>query len=69
MIAGCLDGMTRSEAWRNADAIRRLAAIEREHHQGTERESNHSSSHVDCERSCEHDDSDFEHSSHKKRPE
>jgi len=31
MIPGSLDGMTRAEAWRNEYAIRRLAAIEREH--------------------------------------
>jgi hypothetical protein len=38
LIPGCLDGMTRAEAWRNEYAIRRLAAIDREHDQGAERE-------------------------------
>jgi hypothetical protein len=38
MIPGALDGMTRAEAWRNEYAIRRLAAIEREHHEETGRE-------------------------------
>jgi hypothetical protein len=38
MIPGCLDGMTRAEAWRNEYLIQRLAAINREHDEGTERE-------------------------------
>jgi hypothetical protein len=38
MIPGSLDGMTRAEAWRNEDAIRRLVAIEREHNEGIGRD-------------------------------
>jgi hypothetical protein len=34
MLSGCLDGMTRAEAWRNEYQIRRLAAIEPDHHDG-----------------------------------
>lgn len=38
MIPGCLDGMTRAESWRNEYQVRRLAAIDREHDEGAERE-------------------------------
>jgi hypothetical protein len=38
MIPGCLDGMTRAEAWRNEYAIRRLAEIEHDSAEGTGRD-------------------------------
>lgn len=47
MFPGALDGMTRTEAWSNEYAIRRLAAINREHDEGTDRDS--------CGDQCESD--------------